>query len=131
MNTEDGDFSETSMDASVATYGPPLTFERTYDSSVAQAEAASSLPGPLGYGWTHNWDTNLSLGLPVADDAYGIAGSSAGSSGHTGDGGAATSSLLDGPSGVAVDSLGDVYVADAVNNRVEEIAATSHTQWGF
>ena len=60
VNTENGDYSETFTDAKVSTYGPPLSFERTYDSSLAQAQAASGTPGPLGYGWTDNWNMSLS-----------------------------------------------------------------------
>ena len=66
----------------------------------------------------------------TAGDIYLIAGSSSGTSGHTGDGGAATSATLDQPSGVAIDSAGDLYLADAGNNRIQEVPASSGTQWG-
>jgi RHS repeat-associated protein len=66
----------------------------------------------------------------TADDIYTVAGSSSGNSGHTGDAGAATSALLDGPHSLALDSSGDLYIADAANNRVQEVAATTGTQWG-
>jgi RHS repeat-associated protein len=56
-----GDYTDSATDASAATYGPPLIFTRTYDADMAQAEAASSTPGPLGYGWTDNWATSLLL----------------------------------------------------------------------
>ena len=29
-----------------------------------------------------------------------------------------------------LDTSGDIYVADGSNNRVQEIAATTHSQWG-
>ena len=65
----------------------------------------------------------------TAGNVYRLAGQ-AGSTGHSGNGGAATSAYLDGPKGVALDSSGDLYVADTVNNRIQEIAATTHSQWG-
>src|SRR5450755_340073 len=49
----------------------------------------------------------------------------------TGDGGPATTSGLSSPRGIASDPNGDVFVADASNNRVQEIAASSHTQFGI
>jgi RHS repeat-associated protein/uncharacterized repeat protein (TIGR02059 family) len=61
VNTENGDYWESSTDAKVASFGPPLTFSRTYDSSLAQAQTAAGTPGPLGYGWTDNWNMSLSV----------------------------------------------------------------------
>jgi hypothetical protein len=46
-----------------------------------------------------------------------------GTAGYYGDGGPATSAELNQPSGVAVDSVGDVYIADSANNVVREVAA--------
>lgn len=66
----------------------------------------------------------------TADDIYTVAGSSTGSSGHSGDGAAATSALLDAPIGLSFDTGGDLYIGDFSNNRVQEVAATTHSQWG-
>ena len=51
-----------------------------------------------------------------------IAGQS-GVSGFSGDGGPATSALLQVPIGVAVDGAGNVYITDAGNGRIRVIAA--------
>lgn len=44
-----------------------------------------------------------------------------GSSGSTGNGGAATSAKLNGPKAVTVDSSGNVYIADTSNHRIRKI----------
>ncbi|HEV2362331.1 MAG TPA: DUF6531 domain-containing protein, partial [Acidimicrobiales bacterium] len=68
VNTATGDLSEHYTDMSIPTFGPGLSFTRSYDSSLAQTEASSSTPGPLGYGWTDNWGTSLSLNSPATGD---------------------------------------------------------------
>ncbi len=45
-----------------------------------------------------------------------------GTAGYGGDGGAATSAELDDPNGIAVDSAGNVYIADRGNNRVRKVS---------
>ncbi len=45
-----------------------------------------------------------------------------GSAGFSGDGGAATSAQLNFPTGVALDSLGNLYIADAYNQRVRKVS---------
>jgi sugar lactone lactonase YvrE len=46
-----------------------------------------------------------------------------GTPGYSGDWSQATSAELNGPSGVAVDSAGNFFIADSSNNRVREVAA--------
>ena len=65
----------------------------------------------------------------TAGDIYRVAGT-CGTAGSSGDGGAATSALLDDPQELAMDANGDIYIADTTNNRVQELAATTHSQWG-
>jgi RHS repeat-associated protein len=69
----------------------------------------------------------------TANDIYTVAGDSshAGMTGTTsGDNGPAIGSGLREPAGVALDSSGDLYIADTYNNRIQEVAAASGTQWG-
>lgn len=58
-------------------------------------------------------------------DATGVSTTVAGtgSAGYSGDGSAATSAQLAGPSSVALDGLGNVYIADTVNHRVRRVDA--------
>jgi len=44
-----------------------------------------------------------------------------GAAGYSGDGGAAASAQLNNPSGLAVDSLGNLYIADMGNSRVRKV----------
>lgn len=44
-----------------------------------------------------------------------------GTAGFSGDGSAAVNAQLNGPAGIAIDSSGNLYVADQVNNRVRKI----------
>ena len=55
-----------------------------------------------------------------------VAGVNAGSPGFGGDGGAATSALLSSPSGVFVDALGNIFIADTGNNVIREVTISNH-----
>jgi uncharacterized repeat protein (TIGR03803 family) len=48
-----------------------------------------------------------------------------GTAGYSGDGGAATSAELQHPVGVAVDSAGNIYIADMENNRIRKVTAST------
>ncbi len=126
VNTEDGAFTQSYTDVSLPGFGPSLDFTRSYDSTQAQKQTQAGTPGPMGYGWTDNWATSLSAAEPTPGDIYAAEGLRTGN----GDGGPASSSITSGPAGVTVDGAGDVYFADTLNNRVQEVPATSGTQWG-
>ena len=125
VNTENGDFTQSATDFSIPAFGPSLDFTRTYDAQVAQQQTQTGKPGPMGYGWTDNWATSLSAASPVPADIYTLDGLRA----DTGQGGPATSAPLNRPEGVKMDGS-DAYIADTAGNRIEEIPATSKTQWG-
>ena len=71
-----------------------------------------------------SWGQTMTSG-----DIYTAAGSAAGTSGDSGAGAAATSALLDGPEGVAVDAHGDLYIADTSDEQVQEVPAATGGQW--
>ena len=66
--------------------------------------------------WTGNRVRKVSSGKIST-----LAGTSV--SGYSGDGGAAINALLNGPQGVAVDSTGNVYIADASNNVIRKVTS--------
>ena len=45
-----------------------------------------------------------------------------GTSGYSGDGGPATNAQLDAPTSLAVDTAGNIYIADAVNSRIRKVS---------
>ena len=81
------------------------------DEHVAAATCSSSCP--------------LGLSSTTKGDIYTVAGSASGSEGESGEGGLATSALLDGVAGVGTDSAGDLYLADTYNFVVDEVPAAS------
>jgi RHS repeat-associated protein len=126
VDTEDGDFTQSDTDLSIATFGPGLDFTRTYDAQVAEQQTRSSAPGPLGYGWTDDWATSLSTGNPVPGDIYSLDGLAT----NTGNGSGASMGPLDYPD-TAVFYGGNVYIVDTAGNRVEEVPGNSGSQWGI
>jgi autotransporter-associated beta strand protein len=64
--------------------------------------------------------TTTAVTLTVQGDAILTIGGT-GNAGYSGDGGQATSAEFNGPEAVAVDSAGDVFVADTNNNVIREI----------
>ncbi len=50
-----------------------------------------------------------------------------GTNGYSGDGGAATSAEMSGPTGVAVDSAGNLYIADRYNDRIRMVSSGTIT----
>ena len=67
-------------------------------------------------------DTGNCLIRKVANGVIGtVAGN--GTCGFSGDNGPATSAQLNGPSGVAVDSAGNLYIADTSNNRIRKVSS--------
>ncbi|HEY0307806.1 MAG TPA: Ig-like domain repeat protein [Acidobacteriaceae bacterium] len=60
-------------------------------------------------------------------DATGYISTVAGSNvaGYAGDGGGATAALVTGPTGVGVDALGDIFIADSTNDVLREIIANA------
>lgn len=85
---------------------------------VAPAGLAYDAQGDL---FLASVDDNVIRKVDVAGMITTVAGT--GEQGFAGDGGLATAAVLDSPMGVAVDGAGNVYVADADNQRVRVLHA--------
>ncbi len=89
-------------------------------SSAVEVIAAQSCGSGCPYG----------ISSMTADDIYVVAGQP-GSAGDGGDGGPAASAQLIGPVSVAVDTNGDLFIDDADDDVIREVAGTSGTQYGI
>ena len=67
-------------------------------------------------------DTQNNVVRRVAPNGTITAFAGTGTAGSTGDGGAATSAQLNGPQGLALDSSGNLYIADTQNNRIRKVS---------
>jgi hypothetical protein len=61
----------------------------------------------------------------VAGNGYGAGGYCCSSGGYSGDGGPATSAELSNPLSVAVDSAGNLYIADTTNSVIRKVTAST------
>ncbi len=86
------------------------------------------LPGGVAYDASGNLylaDTGKHVLLKVTAAGVLTTVAGTGTQGFAGDGGPATSALLDSPAGVAVDGSGNLYLADSHNHRIRRIDAAS------
>jgi trimeric autotransporter adhesin len=97
--------------------------------SGAAGNGTNQFNGPLGMAADSNGNVYIAdsqnarvVKLSSAGGLSTVAGN--GTPGYGGDGGAATSAQLNTPSGVAVDSAGNLYIADFSNNRIRKVTPT-------
>jgi len=85
------------------------------------------LAGPVGLAVDHESnlliaDNSMQLVLRLSPGGVLTVVAGNGASGFSGDGGPATSAMLNRPSGVAVDQAGNIYIADMNNFRIRVVA---------
>jgi trimeric autotransporter adhesin len=111
--------------------GPATSAELNEPAGVAVDQAGNLLIAE----WGNNWvqvvaaSSGTFYGQKMtAGDIYTVAGD--GTGGYAGDGGPATKAELTGPTGVAVDSAGNLVIGDWYNYRVRVVAAKTGTYYG-
>jgi DNA-binding CsgD family transcriptional regulator/sugar lactone lactonase YvrE len=101
------------------------TGERAYSSDGRQA-SASPLVRPLALAIGPVGEIYIAEGnriRVVRKDGRITTFAGTGTAGNAGDGGPAAQAQLNMPQGLAVDSVGNVYIADTLNNRVRRVGA--------
>jgi uncharacterized protein (TIGR03437 family) len=96
------------------------------------AATSAQINTPMGVAVSAAAGLGSAANLYIADTANNVVRSVAngvisnfagtGTAGSNGDGNAATGAQLDGPQGLAVDSAGNLYIADTQNHRVRKVA---------
>ncbi len=76
-------------------------------------------PDSIGNLYFADWGNNVIRRIDINGTITTVAGS--GRAQYSGDGGSATSATLYAPGGVVADSAGNLYIADAGNNRVRKV----------
>ena len=71
--------------------------------------------------YVNDYSADLIYKITTSDTLYIIAGNY--EAGHTGDGGPATTASLNGPTGIAIDTVGNIYIADQLNNCIRKITS--------
>ena len=99
------------------------TGERAF-SGDGRPATASSLVRPLALATGHAGEIYIAEGNRIREvmkDGRILTFAGTGAAGFSGDGGPAAQAQLNTPQGLAVDSAGNVYIADTLNNRVRRV----------
>jgi sugar lactone lactonase YvrE len=100
----------------LAQSGPPNNVQATAVLLGAPAQIAYDAAGDL---YIADMNDNVIRKVDLAGIVTTVAGT--GEQGFSGDGGPAISAQLDSPAGVAIDAVGDIYIADTHNQRIREV----------
>ena len=108
--------------------GASATAQSAPPNGVEATSAPLIRPHGVAYDASGNYyiadtDENLIREVSTAGIVTTVAGT--GQQGYAGDGGPATAAILDSPQGVAVDSSGNIYIADTHNNVIREVTAST------
>jgi sugar lactone lactonase YvrE len=118
------------MGLALVNLSPSLAGAQAPQSGIQATAASLALPAGIAFDSAGNLylaDLNHHVirEVNIAGIATTVAGT--GEQGFSGDGGAATSALLDSPAGVAVDGAGNIYIADTHNHRIRKVSGGTIT----
>jgi NHL repeat len=106
---------------------PPCRLHRLAQAPVAPRPGGLAGLAVDAHGTVYLADRAEHVVLRLAPDGSPSTYAGSGDPGSSGDGGAATGARLEMPTGLALDSKGDLYIADAGNNRVRKVDAATGT----
>lgn len=104
----------------------PAAAQQTIPTGVEATTTTASAPDGIAYDSVGNLYIALRNDHVVRKvDVFGIITTVAGTGqqGFSGDGGTATGALLDSPSGIAIGTNGDIFIADSRNHRIRRVSA--------
>jgi sugar lactone lactonase YvrE len=118
------------MGLALAGLSPSLSGAQTPQSGIQATAATLALPAGVAYDSAGNLyladlNNHIIREVNIAGIAITVAGT--GEQGFSGDGGTATSALLDSPAGVAVDGAGNIYISDTHNHRIRKVSGGTIT----
>jgi len=101
----------------------PTIFSKVYTGpiTVSTSETVAAIATASGYGQSGMAIAEYFIDSSQSSFVYTVAGNE--NWGYEGDGGLATAASLNYPAGIAMDSSGNMYIADSGNNVVRKVAA--------
>lgn len=101
------------------------------DGTVRAVATSTQLPSGIALDWAGNLyisEIGNNRVRKVTPDGVISTVAGSGKPGFSGDGGPATSAQLDGPTAIAVDSMGNLYILDSGNYRIRKVETTQTPQ---
>ena len=106
----------------ITTYvGPGMPVNGAQATTQAFDLPSSVVPDGTGGIYIASWSQHSVYRVDVTGSLILIAGT--GKAGFSGDGGQATAAQLNHPEGLAIDSVGNLYIADLINHRIRKVTA--------
>ncbi|KAA6458371.1 hypothetical protein DYQ86_20885, partial [Acidobacteria bacterium AB60] len=103
----------------------PSTTSPVYSGPVTLARSTTLSAFATAPGYSQSWENFGAYYITSVPDSFLYTLAGVGSAGYTGDNGPATMAQFNAPAGIALDSAGNIYVADSYNSVIRRIDATT------